>query len=153
MKDDIEALFTSSHLNQDRFGDPSPLVVKATVLVLLEAMAKKDGSLASIEYTKLVNLMQQLFGADLEEIETLLELGDGLKNRHKSIDGFVKNINHFYSLDQRSLMFAAVWKVAIADDVIDEAEASFAEQLADLLCLPKVQIDEAKRLAERDDFL
>ena len=142
MSDKFEDILNSSPLESDRFGKPSSLALKASVLVLFEAMAKADHNVLPMEYAKIVNLVTSFFQCEIEESGLLVEMANQMNNE-ANLEAALSSIKHHYSSDQRALIFSAVWKVALADDLIHENEKAFFEKLYKILSISKAEAEQA----------
>ena len=142
----FKSLFTSGSLATD--ADPGVLLV--TGALLLE-MAGKDEDYAPEEVQAIFGVLKKQFKLKDQEVMDLLEAADKLREEsadHKDrIGEFVAAINNRLNEQQRIKVLAMIWKVVMADEMVDDFERKFAAQMKSRLQLTDDQADEAQRLA------
>ncbi len=142
----FKSLFTSGSLAKD--ADPGVLLV--TGALLLE-MAGKDEDYAPEEVQAIFGVLKKQFKLKDQEVMDLLEAADKLREEsadHKDrIGEFVAAINNRLNEQQRIKVLAMIWKVVMADEMVDDFERKFAAQMKSRLQLTDDQADEAQRLA------
>lgn len=140
-----ELLKSDTSLTSNKGGEESLHDLELATAVLLLQMAGADDDYAPEEVRTIKNTIQGQFGLDKDQSQALLEEADALRSA-KKIDDFVSDLNENYNDRQRQLIFALVWKVVVADAVIQKYEQKFAAELRLRLDLSRDQADEAKRM-------
>ena len=128
-------------------GQATQKDVQVATAVLLLEMAGADEDFAPEEVKACFASLESQFNLTDAESLDVLEAAETLRKEKGKIDDFVKQINGAFSEKQRQLILALIWKVVIADEVIEKYEERFAKQLQNRLQLSDVQAEEAKKLA------
>jgi uncharacterized tellurite resistance protein B-like protein len=136
----------STSLEFDRFGRPTSKDLKVATLVLLELMAVQDENISLEEYRSIFELMNEAFGASVENVGDFLEIADAIPQNTPKLDQFVGVINQYFDTNQRQKLFSMVWRIAAADQYIHKFEESLGAELGSKLSLSKSQIEEAKAM-------
>ncbi|HQH25796.1 MAG TPA: TerB family tellurite resistance protein [Oligoflexia bacterium] len=134
-------------LKVNKGGEPtSKDLAIATGMLLLE-MAGADLDYAPEEVrTIFAALEKHLNVSDTETLE-ILEQADKLRQQEGKFDEFLGVINANFDEKQKQLILAMVWKVIIADELIDKYEQRFASELRQRLQLSREAADAAKQMA------
>lgn len=128
-------------------GEPTSRDLQIATGVLLLEMAGADQDYAPEEVRTIFSIMEKHFGiADNDTLE-LMEQADKLRQEPGKLDEFVKVVNENFSDKQKQLILAMIWKVIIADELIEKYEQRFAAELRQRLQLSREQAEEAKNLA------
>ena len=135
-------------LEIDKDGKPSESTLKVATAVLLLEMAGIDDDYAPEEVLACKSVLAKQFNLkDDDEALKILEQADSLRGEKEKIAEFVAALNTHFNVKQRQLILAMVWRVVMADEVVDKYEMRFASQVRNRLQLSKEQAEEAKRLA------
>jgi uncharacterized tellurite resistance protein B-like protein len=118
----------------------------ATALLLLE-MSGQDGDYAPEEVDAMIKSMKNEFNMNQAQALEIMEAADSLRNQTEKIDDFVKVINENFKPKQRQTVLTMVWRVILADGIIDKFETRFATQLKFRLQLTDAQAEQAKATA------
>ena len=138
----------ATSLDVDKSGEPTNKDLQVATGVLLLEMAGADEDFAPEEVRAIFSTMEEQFNIkDMETLE-IMESAESLRQEQGKIDEFIKTLNQSFDDRQKQLLLAMVWKVVIADQLIDKYEERFANQLRLRLQLTEEQAEEAKKLAE-----
>ena len=136
-----------ANLEVDQSGQASNEELQIATAVLLLEMAGADDDFAPEEIQACFRTMEKQFGIEDTNTLEIMEKAQTLRDERGKIDTFVKAINDNFSDKQKQLILAMIWKVIIADELIEKYEQRFAEQLRNRLQLSNEQSEEAKTLA------
>ena len=129
-------------------GKPTERDVQIATGVLLLEVAGADSDFAPEETKVVFESMMKQFRVNDEEVLSLLETADSLRRDKNKIDQFYDLINQHFDAGQRTVIFATLWKVILADGRVDKAEMRSATQIRFRLQLSDEDFEKAKSLAE-----
>jgi len=123
--------------------DESVRIQIATCVLLLE-VAKSDDEFSSIEKATISAILKKKFQMSHEAAEELMEIAKG--KRAESIDlwEFTHLINQSFSIEEKTKVVEAAWRVIYADRKLDKYEDHLMHKLAKLLRLNHNEMIEAK---------
>ncbi|KPJ65352.1 hypothetical protein AMJ44_10475, partial [candidate division WOR-1 bacterium DG_54_3] len=123
--------------------DESVRIQIATCVLLLE-VAKSDDEFSSIEKATISAILKKKFQMSHEAAEELMEIAKG--KRAESIDlwEFTHLINQNFSIEEKTKVVEAAWRVIYADRKLDKYEDHLMHKLAKLLRLNHNEMIEAK---------
>lgn len=104
----------------------------ATAALLLEMM-RMDGHFAGEESDTIVAALQQQFGLDPEQLETLLDLAEKEARQASGYYQFTSLINKTCSAEEKLRIVENMWRVAMSDGHLDAHETHLMRKIADLL--------------------
>ena len=92
-----------------------------------------DGEAHPSEEAQVRRVVEEEFGLDEEAVERLL--ADARKSAETATDlhGWTKIVNAEYSDDEKLHLMEVMWRVVLADGVIDENESALMRRLAGLI--------------------
>lgn len=134
-------------LEVDKTGEPTKGDLQVATAVLLLEMAGADEDYAPEEVRSSFAAFQRHFNAEDEETLAVFESAEQLRARKGKIDEFVAEINERFSDKQKQLILAMIWKVVLADEVVEKYEQRLASQMRQRLQLSREQAAAAKELA------
>lgn len=141
-----------SALQIDTAGTPSTHELQLATAVLLLEMAGADDDFAPEEVQTCFQIMESQFKiSDMQSLE-LMEQAQSLREVEGKVDEFIEAVNTHFNEKQKTLILAMVWKVLLADDVIENFEQKFASSLRQKLGLSREAADQARVMAERGDI-
>lgn len=134
-------------LEVDKNGTPTSKDLQVATAVLLLEMAGADEDFAPEEVQSCFRSMEKQFNISDSETLAIMELAQKSREDQGKVDSFVAAINENFSDKQRQLILAMIWKVVIADQLVERYEQKLAEQFRARLKLTEQQSEEAKSLA------
>jgi uncharacterized tellurite resistance protein B-like protein len=134
-------------LEIDQSGEPTSKDIQIATAVLLLEMAGSDEDYAPEEVKTCFAVLERQFDIDDQETIDIFETADTLRRETGKIDEFVAKINEHFNDKQKQIVMAMIWRVIIADEVVDSYEQRFATQLRTRLQLTRKQAEDAKNLA------
>ena len=138
-------------LEFDKDGSPSTQDVRVAVVVLMISLARQDGDFSSSEGKGVARAMSRHFSLTEEEAVNLIEIVSPLSKNFDNIEQFVSVINEKFNDEQKQLVLAMIWSLALADGVADRLETNFATVLRNRLNLTIDQAVTARQFAEEQD--
>ncbi len=134
-------------LEVDKSGEPSSKDLQIASAVLLLEMAGSDKDYAPEEVKACFQVLEQQFNIEDTETLEIFETAEKMREEQGKIDQFVATINEAFNDKQKQLLMAMIWKVIVADEVVEHFEQRFATQLRTRLQLTREQAEAAKNLA------
>ncbi len=145
--------FFGQHLGNQESRDATrdhTLELCAAVLMLEIALA--DSGIDDDEIKVIEDTMSFHFHLDQDEIQALIETARTEVNHAISLHDFTRTVNHELSAEEKVTVIELLWRVAVADNVIDKYEEYFIRKIADLLYVSHANYIKAKhRAAEAVD--
>ena len=130
----------------DASVNESKVVVAACALML--EMAHSDGQFDEAERESMLQALSEVHGLSGEHRQSLLE--EAAKARDVSIDmwNFARAINRNYTQDEKMKVIWMLWKVVLADGIIDKHEHYLMGKFTTLLELSPEDCLAARQVAE-----
>ena len=148
MFENIKSFFRGeASLRMDEIGEPSSRDLQIATGVLLLNIAGADNDYAPEEVQGIYAMMEDQFNITDQETLSILEEADKLRQEKGRMDEFINAVNKHFSEEQRQLILAMIWKVVIADEMIENYEQRFASELRQCLQLSREQAEVAKQMA------
>ena len=134
-------------LEVDQSGEPTPQELQIATAVLLLEMAGADEDFDPEEVRTCFKSLENQFNVEDSETLEIFEKAESLRQEKGKIDHFVELVNQHFNVKQKQIVLGMVWRVVLADEIIDNYEQKFASQLRTRLQLSREQAEEAKQLA------
>lgn len=107
------------------------LELSAAVLMIEIALA--DSRIENEELDVIKDILQQHFNLSQDESENLIELGKREADHATSLFEYTRTLNEKLSAEEKAKLIEMLWRVAVADVVIDKYEEYYIRKVADLL--------------------
>jgi uncharacterized tellurite resistance protein B-like protein len=120
----------------------------AVAAVLLE-VAEADRELAPVEYHEIVNLLRAHFGLTQEQVDALLETTRREREQSTDLFPFTHAIARQYTPERKQAVLTMVWRVILADEVLDPYEDQLARRLQSMLSVNHSVLMAAKAAARQ----
>ena len=124
--------------------------IELTAAVLAYEIARSDGEISKDEEILLIKEIKKIsrkIGKDEKEILKLIEI---YSNDTVSFYEFIKDINEYFSKEDKISLIGFLWDVAYADANLDVDEERLIRRIADLIKIKDIQVlklkDKAKKL-------
>ena len=144
MFDRLKALLTSNEVAAQPVDDPTPL---AAAMLLFE-VAWADHEITGAEVESMVSTLTQLFGIEESAARTLTDRAVETHEIETSIYPFTRAINDALSIEEKQKLITTLWRLALADQIVDKYEEHAIRRIADLLYVPHRDFIRAKRDAQ-----
>jgi uncharacterized tellurite resistance protein B-like protein len=146
----IKDYLDNASLEIDYSGEVTDRDAVISSVILFSAIAKADGELESEEINSLVGIVMREFEIKESEAAEIIEVALLVSEDKKKLDNFVERVNETFDQLQKQLIMTLVWRVMLADNIIEKAEASLAVKLRTAIGLSMEEAIRARKLAELD---
>jgi uncharacterized tellurite resistance protein B-like protein len=144
MFDRLKTLLTSIEITDQPTDDPTPL---AAAMLLFE-VAWADHEILTAEIESMVSALTQLFGVEESAARALTDRAIETHETETSIYPFTRSINEALSIEEKQQLITTLWRLALADQIVDKYEEHTIRRIADLLYVPHRDFIRAKRDAQ-----
>lgn len=134
-------------LDIDNSGSPSNQDIQIAVAILLLEASGIDNDYAPEEIKTAYKILENHFKLNNEEAEAILEQADTFRGEKEKINQFVKQLNQSFSVKQRQVVFALIWKIICSDNKVTKEEARISAQFQTRLQLSDEEAGEAKKVS------
>ncbi len=118
----------------------------AAAALFIEVL-KSDYDHHDEEWAAVESSLRELFGLSSDEINQITALAEEEVNSAVSLQGFTRCINENYSNEEKLRIIEMLWRVALADGVIDKHENHIMRKIGSLLYIPHKDYVRAKQQA------
>jgi len=118
----------------------------AAAALFIEVL-KSDYEYLDEEWATVESSLRELFDLSNEEISEITTLAEEEVNNAVSLQGFTRCINENYSNEEKLRIVEMLWRVALADGVINEHENHLMRKIGSLLYIPHKDYIRAKQQA------
>ena len=122
--------------------------VELTASVLAYEIARSDGKISASEEQLLleeVSKISRKVGKDEKEIIDIIEI---YSKDSISFHDFIKDINEYYSMEEKLSLIEFLWDVAYADSKLDVDEERLIRRVASLINLKDINLLKLKHKAK-----
>ncbi len=137
-----------SDVSVDKSGRATEFDLQVAVVVLLVEMAGSDHEIDPAEAEAICSSVSGQFQIQEDQVPELVQIAIAARNEVGKIDNFIGLINGAFNPSQRQRLLAMVWKVVLADGVVEKFEERFATQLLNRFQLSEQQGKAARSMAE-----
>ncbi|MBU0908199.1 MAG: TerB family tellurite resistance protein [Proteobacteria bacterium] len=116
--------------------------------VLLLETAHIDDECTAEEMAHVIDTLRSEFNFPQEYVEELIELAGAERDKAFDLWQFTNQMNQHYSMEEKTALMEAVWRIIFADGRLEAHEDHFAHKLANLLRLTHKQLIDAKMQAK-----
>ena len=118
----------------------------AAAALLIEVL-KSDFEHRSEEWAAIDTALEELYSLSDQEISQIKTLAEEEVNKAISLHGFTRSINENYSSEEKLRIVEMLWRVVLADGVIDKHENHIMRKIGALLYIPHKDYISAKQQA------
>jgi len=118
----------------------------AAAALLIEVL-KSDFEHRDEEWLTMKNALEELFDLSSKEIDQITVLAEEEVMEATSLHGFTRCINEHYSNEEKVRIVEMLWRVVLADGVIDKHENHIMRKIGALLYIPHKDYVRAKQQA------
>lgn len=144
MFDRLKALLNSIEISDEQAEDPTPL---AAAMLLFE-VAWADHEITAAEVESMISALTQLFAIEESAARALTNRAIEAHKTETSIYPFTRSINDALSVEEKQQLITTLWRLALADQMVDKYEEHAIRRIADLLYVPHRDFIRAKRDAQ-----
>jgi len=118
----------------------------AAAALFIEVL-KSDYQHRDEEWTAVETALIELFELSNDEISQITALAEEEVHNATSLNGFTRCINDHYSNEEKVKIIEMLWRIALADGVIDKHENHIMRKIGALLYIPHKDYVHAKQQA------
>lgn len=116
----------------------------STCVLLLE-LASVDGTFADEERKQILALFREEYQMFVGDVEELMDVAEDVLAESKNDFEFTNAINQQYSHAEKLNLIRLLWRVVLADKIVDQKEEQLVERIAAALNLPADDVHTAAR--------
>ena len=118
----------------------------AAAALFIEVL-KSDYEHRDEEWAAVETALYELFGLSGDEIAQITNLAEEEVHNATSLQGFTRCINEQYSSEEKVKIIEMLWRIVLADGVIDKHENHIMRKIGALLYIPHKDYVRAKQQA------
>ena len=123
---------------------------KIAVVALLISTAKYDGNFDDSEKLEIQKLIESYFSLSSQKTDDLFKAAEKLENEANDLHQFTRSLNEVLNEQEKLTIMELIWKIVMADGVIDNYEENLVRRLSGLLYLQDKDIGNIKNKLTND---
>ena len=123
---------------------------KIAVVALLISTAKYDGNFDESERLEIHNLIKNYFSLSSENTDDLFKAAEKIENEANDLQQFTRSLNKLLNEEEKLKIIEMIWKIVMADGIIDNYEENLVRRLSGLLYLQDKDIGNIKNKLTND---
>ena len=123
---------------------------KIAVVALLISTAKYDGNFDESERLEIHNLIKNYFSLSSESTDDLFKAAEKIENEANDLQQFTRSLNELLNEEEKLKIVELIWKIVMADGIIDDYEENLVRRLSGLLYLQDKDIGNIKNKLTND---
>ena len=123
---------------------------KIAVVALLISTAKYDGNFGESERLEIHNLIKNYFSLSSESTDDLFKAAEKIENEANDLQQFTRSLNKLLNEEEKLKIVELIWKIVMADGIIDNYEENLVRRLSGLLYLQDKGIGNIKNKLTND---
>ena len=123
---------------------------KTAVVALLISTAKYDGNFDESERIEIQNLIKNYFSLSSENTDDLFKAAEKIENEANDLQQFTRSLNKLLNEEEKLKIVELIWKIVMADGIIDNYEENLVRRLSGLLYLQDKDIGNIKNKLTND---
>ena len=123
---------------------------KIAVVALLISTAKYDGNFDESERLEIQKLIKSYFSLSNENTDDLFKAAEEIENKANDLQQFTRSLNEVLNEEEKLKIIELVWKIVMADGIIDNYEENLVRRLSGLLYLQNKDIGNIKNRLTND---
>jgi len=135
-------------LHEDQDGNAHPRELQLAAAALLLECAYGDEECTREEKAEIIRDLSFEFEISHRETKQIIEDADEIRLNHDSLRPLIDVINRRFSKEQRVEVLSLVWRVILADGIVQQFEKVYADWLVPLLGLSPEEGQQASARAE-----
>ena len=125
---------------------------KIAVVALLISTAKYDGNFDDSEKTEIQKLIESYFSLSSQKTDDLFKAAEKLESEANDLHQFTRSLNEVLNEQEKLTIMELIWKIVMADGVIDNYEENLVRRLSGLLYLQDKDIGNIKNKLTNDIY-
>ena len=123
---------------------------KIAVVALLISTAKYDGNFDDSEKLEIQKLIESYFSLSSQKTDDLFKAAEKLESEANDLQQFTRSLNEVLNEEEKLKIMELIWKIVMADGVIDNYEENLVRRLSGLLYLQDKDIGNIKNKLTND---
>jgi uncharacterized tellurite resistance protein B-like protein len=130
----IDRLLSFFGLSEEEVaGNTDEARIQHATAVLLVEIARADYERLSLEHDAMLALLKSTFGLSVVEAERVLDHAETAAENSVSLHEFTRVLHEELSYSEKERVVEMLWRIALADKVLDKYEDYMVGKIADLL--------------------
>ena len=146
MFDKLKTFFDKNPNIPDDNFDPD----KIATVALLISTAKYDGIFDEVERIEIGSLIKKYFDLSPQESDKLFRVALSIENEANDLQQFTRTLNNVLNEEEKLLIIELVWKIVMADGIVDSYEENLVRRLSGLLYLQDKDVGNIKNKLTND---
>jgi uncharacterized tellurite resistance protein B-like protein len=117
---------------------------KIAIVALLISTAKYDGNFDDSEKIEIQKLIESYFSLSSQNTDDLFKAAEKIESEAHDLQQFTRSLNEVLNEEEKLTIMELIWKIVMADGIIDNYEENLVRRLSGLLYLQDKDIGNIK---------
>ena len=123
---------------------------KIAIVALLISTAKYDGNFDDSEKIEIQKLIESYFSLSSQNTDDLFKAAEKIESEANDLQQFTRSLNEVLNEEEKLTIMELIWKIVMADGIIDNYEENLVRRLSGLLYLQDKDIRNIKNKLTND---
>ena len=123
---------------------------KIAIVALLISTAKYDGNFDDSEKIGIQKLIESYFSLSSQNTDDLFKAAEKIESEANDLQQFTRSLNEVLNEEEKLTIMELIWKIVMADGIIDNYEENLVRRLSGLLYLQDKDIGNIKNKLTND---
>ena len=123
---------------------------KVATVALLISTAKYDGAFDEVERDEIMTLIKNYFSLSSGDSNKLFKAAEIIEDEANDLQQFTRTLNLILNDEEKLKIIELIWKIVMADGIIDSYEENLVRRLSGLLYLQDKDIGNIKNKLAND---
>ena len=123
---------------------------KIAIVALLISTAKYDGNFDDSEKIEIQKLIESYFSLSSQNTGDLFKAAEKIESEANDLQQFTRSLNEVLNEEEKLTIMELIWKIVMADGIIDNYEENLVRRLSGLLYLQDKDIGNIKNKLTND---
>ena len=123
---------------------------KIAIVALLISTAKYDGNFDDSEKIEIQKLIESYFSLSSQNTDDLFKAAEKIESEANDLQQFTRSLNEVLNEEEKLTIMELIWKIVMADGIIDNYEENLVRRLSGLLYLQDKDIGNMKNKLTND---
>jgi len=124
--------------------------IELTASILAYEIARSDGSIKKSELSLLYNEIKKISNKVGKKEEDILKIIEEYSQNSVSFYEFIKDINKYYSKEDKLSLIQFLYDVAYADKTLEVSEERLIRRIADLIKIKDIEVLKIKDISSKN---
>ena len=125
---------------------------KIAIVALLISTAKYDGNFDDSEKIEIQKLIESYFSLSSQNTDDLFKAAEKIESEANDLQQFTRSLNEVLNEEEKLTIMELIWKIVMADGIIDNYEENLVRRLSGLLYLQDKDIRNIKNKLTNDIY-